>query len=177
MEELKEKETEIVLSKNNNEKTQLGLSQTTAESLQATEIAADEIKKQNFWQQLFSTHKNEQALAENDKRISKVIKDILNFCFLVASAETIRKEEYEDLTNRMIGFDEYINSQIQMQVKFKQAYEKMQERQAVQENLQGKVNKLIEENEKLKKETEVLKKLSIGALAIGVIAVLLVIIL
>ena len=105
MEELKEKETEIVLSKNNNEKTQLGLSQTTAESLQATEIAADEIKKQNFWQQLFSTHKNEQALAENDKRISKVIKDILNFCFLVASAETIRKEEYEDLTNRMIGFD------------------------------------------------------------------------
>ena len=64
-----------------------------------------------------------------------------------------------------------------MQVKFKQAYEKMQERQAVQENLQGKVNKLIEENEKLKKETEVLKKLSIGALAIGVIAVLLVIIL
>lgn len=167
---LEEKNTEIVLSENEN--LQLNLPQNAVDGLRETETAASEIKNQNFFKATFLGAKNIRALAENDLRLSKAMKDVLNFCFLIASAETVRKEEYDELTGRIIKFDEDINSQLEMQVKFKKAYEIMCARQEEQKKIQEKFDSLQEKNEKMKDELKTFKVVSFCAIAISVISIL-----
>lgn len=122
-----------------------------------------EIKRQNPIQALLSGSKNERALAENDALISNVIKNILNWLAVITSAETVRKEEYDALTSQMLQLDEDINTQLEMQVKFKKAYQTMMQKQEEQKELASKVETLKKEN--------VFLKIACGiALGIGCIA-------
>lgn len=89
----------------------------------------NEIKSQNVFKAMFLGSKNEKALADNDIRISNAIKNMMNWMLVVTSSEIARKEEYDDLVEQMIKFDDDINTQLQMQVKFKRAYEIMQKRE------------------------------------------------
>lgn len=109
-----------------------------------------EIKKQNPIQALLSGSKNERALAENDALISNVIKNILNWLAVITSAETVRKEEYDALTSQMLQLDEDINTQLEMQVKFKKAYQTMMQKQEEQKELASKLEILKKENAFLK---------------------------
>lgn len=109
-----------------------------------------EIKKQNPIQALLSGSKNERALAENDALISNVIKNILNWLAVITSAETVRKEEYDALTSQMLQLDEDINTQLEMQVKFKKAYQTMMQKQEEQKELASKLETLKKENAFLK---------------------------
>lgn len=122
-----------------------------------------EIKRQNPIQALLSGSKNERALAENDALISSVIKNILNWLAVITSAETVRKEEYDALTSQMLQLDEDVNIQLEMQVKFKKAYQTMMQKQEEQKELVSKV-------ETLKKENMFLKVACGIALGIGCIA-------
>ena len=124
-----------------------------------------EIKGQNPIQALLSGSKNERALAENDALISNVIKNILNWLAVITSAETVRKEEYDNLTSQMLQLDEDINAQLEMQVKFKNAYQAMMQKQEEQKELAEKV-------EKLKKENVFLKIVASVALCLSVVAIL-----
>jgi len=123
-----------------------------------------EIKRQNPIQALLSGSKNERALAENDALISSVIKNILNWLAVITSAETVRKEEYDALTSQMLQLDEDVNTQLEMQVKFKKAYQTMMQKQEGQKELANKV-------ETLKKENIFLKIACCIALGLGCIAV------
>ena len=128
-----------------------------------------EIKRQNPIQALLSGSKNERALAENDALISNVIKNILNWLAVITSAETVRKEEYDALTSQMLQLDEDINTQLEMQVKFKKAYQTMMQKQEEQKELASKVETLKKEN--------VFLKIACGiALGIGCIALVVAII-
>ena len=82
---------------------------------------------------------------------------------MITSAETVRKEEYDALTSQMLQLDEDINEQLEMQVKFKKAYQSMMQKQEEQKALTEKV-------EKLQKENRFLKIVSCVALGIGCIA-------
>ena len=123
----------------------------------------NEIKEQNVFQAAFSGSKNERALAENDAIISNVIKNILNWLAVITSAETVRKEEYDDLTKQMLQFDQDINEQLEMQVKFKKAYETLIKKQNEQ-------NALTEEINRIKKENILIKCISIVALLFSLLA-------
>lgn len=125
----------------------------------------NEIKEQNVFQAAFSGSKNERALAENDAIISNVIKNILNWLAVITSAETVRKEEYEDLTKQMLQFDQDINEQLEMQVKFKKAYEIMIKKQDEQAAF-------VEEICKIKRENNILRILSFFAIAISCAGIL-----
>ena len=130
----------------------------------------NEIKEQNVFQAAFSGSKNERALAENDAIISNVIKNILNWLAIITSAETVRKEEYEDLTKQMLQFDQDINEQMEMQVKFKKAYETLIKKQKEQ-------NVLMEEIQKIKRENRIIKNTSLIAVILSCIGVIVAIVL
>ncbi len=114
---------------------------TTNEMLKVTQNVT-KIQEQNAIQAMFSGRKNERALAENDVRISNVIKSILNWLVVITTAENIRREEYDDLTNRMIRFDEDINEQLELQIKFKDAFCVIQSRYSKQKKLEKQVTLL-----------------------------------
>ena len=80
---------------------------------------ANKIRKQNVLQAAFSRKKNERVLAENDIHISNTIKSVMDWMLILTSAEIIRKEEYDELTDRVLKFDEDINGQLELLVKFK----------------------------------------------------------
>ena len=126
----------------------------------------DSIKRQNAIQALLSGSKNERALAENDALISNVIKNILNWLAIITSAETVRKEEYDVLTTQMLQLDEDINTQLEMQVKFKKAYQTMIQKQEEQKELYGKI-------EKMRKTNMFLKFVSLAALGLACVAIIL----
>lgn len=140
-------------------------SEDSMDEMQKVARTISEIKKQNHIQALLSGSKNERALAENDALISSVIKNILNWLAVITSAETVRKEEYDALTSQMLQFDEDINAQLEMQVKFKKAYQSMMQKQEEQKAL-------TEQVEKLQKENRFLKIVSGIALGIACIALI-----
>ncbi len=140
-------------------------SEDTMDEMQKVARTISEIKKQNPIQALLSGSKNERALAENDALISSVIKNILNWLAVITSAETVRKEEYDALTSQMLQLDEDVNAQLEMQVKFKKAYQSMMQKQEEQKALMEKV-------EKLQKENRLLKIVSGIALGIACIALI-----
>ena len=125
-------------------------SEDSMDEMQKVARTISEIKKQNPIQALLSGSKNERALAENDALISSVIKNILNWLAVITSAETVRKEEYDALTSQMLQLDEDVNAQLEMQVKFKKAYQSMMQKQEEQKVLNEKVEKLQKENRLLK---------------------------
>ena len=90
---------------------------------------SNEIKQQSAPKAFFAGNKNIKALAENDVVISKVLKNVLDWLLLVTSASTIRREEYEDLTEQMLKFGDDVTLQMEMQVKFKRAFEQIQRKQ------------------------------------------------
>ena len=112
-------------------------SEDSMDEMQKVARTISEIKKQNPIQALLSGSKNERALAENDALISSVIKNILNWLAVITSAETVRKEEYDVLTSQMLQLDEDINEQLEMQVKFKKAYQSMMQKQEEQTHFSG----------------------------------------
>lgn len=140
-------------------------SEDSVDEMQKVARTISEIKRQNPIQALLSGSKNERALAENDALISSVIKNILNWLAVITSAETVRKEEYDALTSQMLQLDEDVNAQLEMQVKFKKAYQTMMQKQEEQKALSEKV-------EKLQKENLFLKVISGVALGIGCIALI-----
>lgn len=140
-------------------------SEDSMDEMQKVARTISEIKKQNPIQALLSGSKNERALAENDALISSVIKNILNWLAVITSAETVRKEEYDALTSQMLQLDEDVNAQLEMQVKFKKAYQSMMQKQEEQKVLNEKV-------EKLQKENRLLKIVSGIALGIACIALI-----
>ena len=144
-------------------------SEDSMDEMQKVARTISEIKRQNPIQALLSGSKNERALAENDALISSVIKNILNWLAVITSAETVRKEEYDALTSQMLQLDEDVNEQLEMQVKFKKAYQSMMQKQEEQKALTEKV-------EKLQRENHFLKIVSGVALSIGFIALIIAII-
>lgn len=116
------------------------------DEMQQVARTISEIKRQNLLQAMLSGSKNERALAENDALISSVIKNILNWLAVITSAETVRKEEYDALTSQMLQLDEDVNAQLEMQVKFKKAYQTMIQKQDEQKELTKKVDRLKKEN-------------------------------
>ena len=139
------------------------------DEMQKVARTISEIKRQNPIQALLSGSKNERALAENDALISSVIKNILNWLVVITSAETVRKEEYDALTCQMLQLDEDVNAQLEMQVKFKKAYQSMMQKQEEQKALTEKV-------EKLQKGNYLLKIIAGVALVVGCIALIMAII-
>lgn len=130
----------------------------------------DSIKRQNTIQALLSGRKNERALAENDARLSHVIKNILNWLAMVTSAEVARKDEYDALTRQMLQIDEDVNSQLEIQVKFKKAYQTMLQKQEEQKQLREKM-------EKMQKTNLLLKVISALAVGLACVAIVLAIVL
>ncbi|MGN0505500.1 MAG: hypothetical protein ACI4FZ_03010 [Lachnospiraceae bacterium] len=88
-----------------------------------------DIQQQSSSKAFFNKSKNIRDLAENDKAISRVLKNILDWLLLVTNASTIRRDEYEDLTNQMLQFEADSVSRMEMQVKFKRAFEQLQKDQ------------------------------------------------
>ena len=144
-------------------------SEDSMDEMQKVARTISEIKRQNPIQALLSGSKNERALAENDALISSVIKNILNWLAVITSAETVRKEEYDALTSQMLQLDEDVNVQLEMQVKFKKAYQSIMQKQEEQKALTEKV-------EKLQKENHFLKIIAGFALIIGCIALIIAIV-
>lgn len=105
------------------------ISDSTMDDLEKVSNASNKITQQSLPKSIFSGGKNVRALAENDLVISKVLKNMLDWLLLVTSAETLRREEYEDLTEQMLKFDEDVAVQMEMQVKFKRAFEQLQTKQ------------------------------------------------
>lgn len=147
------------------------------DEMQQVAETISKIRKQTPIQAIFIGNQNEKALAENDALISNVIKNILNWLSVITSAETIRKEEYDELTEQMLQFDEDMNEQLAMQIKFKKAYETMQQKGEEQKRLVHEVESLKAENAQIKKEYKLLKILTIAALGISCVAIILAIIL
>ena len=120
---------------------------------------SNEIKQQSIPKALFEGNKNIKALAENDVVISKVLKNVLDWLLLVTSASEIRRAEYEDLTNQMLKFEDDVTMQMEMQIKFKRAFEQIQKKQ--------------QEQNDLFKTLERTRRLLIVSMAISVIALVL----
>ena len=139
-------------------------SEDSMDEMQKVARTISEIKKQNPIQALLSGSKNERALAENDALISSVIKNILNWLAVITSAETVRKEEYDALTSQMLQLDEDVNTQLEMQVKFKKAYQTIIQKQEEQKELACKI-------EMLKKENFFIKIACGITLCVGVVAI------
>lgn len=103
---------------------------------------SNEIKQQSIPKAFFAGNKNIKALAENDVVISRVLKNVLDWLLLVTSASTIRREEYEDLTEQMLKFEDDVTLQMEMQVKFKRAFEQFQKKQQEQNELLEQLAKM-----------------------------------
>ena len=125
---------------------------------------SNEIKQQSLPKSIFSGGKNIRALAENDLVISKVLKNMLDWLLVVTSAETLRREEYEELTEQMLKFDEDVTVQLEMQVKFKRAFEQLQDKQREH-------SKMIQQLTTLKKIVIVSSILSLASIIVAIIAI------
>ena len=134
------------------------------EDLENVGNTSNEIKQQSLPKSIFSGGKNIRALAENDLVISKVLKHMLDWLLVVTSAETLRREEYEDLTEQMLKFDEDVTVQLEMQVKFKRAFEQLKAKQ-------DEHSKLIRQLANLKKFVIASSFLSIISVVIAIIAI------
>ena len=132
------------------------------EDLENVGNTSNEIKQQSLPKSIFSGGKNIRALAENDLVISKVLKHMLDWLLVVTSAETLRREEYEDLTEQMLKFDEDVTVQLEMQVKFKRAFEQLQSKQ--------------DEHSKLIRQLANLKILVVGSSILSIISMVIAII-
>lgn len=119
------------------------IGESAIDDLEKVAGTSNEIKQQSIPKALFVGNKNIKALAENDVVISKVLKNVLDWLLLVTSASTIRREEYEDLTNQMLKFEDDLTMQMEMQVKFKRAFEQILRKQQEQ-------NKLLKQLAKMK---------------------------
>jgi len=126
--------------------------------LEAVSSTSHEIKQQSASKSIFSGKKNIRALAENDLIISKVLKNILDWLLVVTSAETLRREEYEDLTTQMLKFDDDVTVQLEMQVKFKRAFEQLQAKQ--------------DEHSKMLHQLSTLKKIVIASSLISIVSII-----
>lgn len=123
------------------------------------------IKKQNSIQAFVFSSKNQKALAENQEIISGVIKNILNWLAVITSAEVVRKDEYDSLTNQLIQLDDDVNEQLNTQVKFKKAYQNFMKQQDVQ-------NQYYQETERLKKENLFLKIVSVSSILLAIVSII-----
>lgn len=124
---------------------------------------SNEIKQQSVPRAFFAGNKNIKALAENDVVISRVLKNVLDWLLLVTSASTIRREEYEDLTEQMLKFEDDVTLQMEMQVKFKRAFEQIQRKQQEQ-------NELLQKLIKMRTWLMISTGISVASLIIAVIA-------
>lgn len=138
------------------------IANSTMDDLENVGNTSNEIKQQSLPKSIFSGGKNIRALAENDLVISKVLKNMLDWLLVVTSAETLRREEYEDLTEQMLKFDEDVTVQLEMQVKFKRAFEQLQAKQ--------------KEHSRLIRQLSNLKLLVATSLALSIISVIVAII-
>jgi hypothetical protein len=139
------------------------IANSTMDDLENVGNTSNEIKQQSLPKSIFSGGKNIRALAENDLVISKVLKNMLDWLLVVTSAETLRREEYEDLTEQMLKFDEDVTVQLEMQVKFKRAFEQLQAKQ-------NEHSKLIRQLITLKKIVIVSSVFSLIAMIIAIFA-------
>lgn len=121
-------------------------------NMEAVADTANKIRKQNPFTAMFSSGKNDKRLAENDERILSVIRSMLNWLAVITSAETVRKDEYDSLTSQMIQFNDDMNERLEMDVKFKRAYETMMQKQEEQEELKKTVKELKKQYEQLNRE-------------------------
>ena len=131
---------------------------TSVEDLEAVSSTSHEIKQQSAPKAILSGNKNIRALAENDLIISKVLKNILDWLLVVTSAETLRREEYEDLTMQMLKFDDDVTVQLEMQVKFKRAFEQLQAKQ--------------DEHSKMLHQLSALKKIVVASSLISIVSII-----
>lgn len=118
------------------------LGDSAIDDLEKVAGTSNEIKQQSAPKAFLAGNKNIKALAENDAVISKVLKNVLDWLLLVTSASTIRREEYEDLTAQMLKFEDDVTLQMEMQVKFKRAFEQIQRKQQEQNELLIKLAKM-----------------------------------
>ena len=141
------------------------LEKTSLEDMKKVTKAIQKIQKQNSIQAFFSIGKNQKDLAENQEIISGVIKNILNWLAVITSAEVVRKDEYDSLTNQLLQLDEDVNEQLNSQVKFKKAYQNLMKQQDIQ-------NRYYQETEKLKKENLFLKIISASSIILAIVSII-----
>lgn len=141
------------------------LEKSSLEEMQKVRKTINKIKQQNPFQVAFSRRKNEKALAENQEIISNIIKNILNWLVVITSAEMVRKDEYDSLTNQLLQLDEDVNEQLDSQVKFKKAYQNLKK-------MQDEQNLFIQESERMKKENQMLKIISTIAIVLAIISLI-----
>ena len=141
-------------------------------NMEAVADTANKIRKQNPIKAMFSSGKNDKRLAENDELILGVIRNMLNWLAVITSAETVRKDEYDSLTSQMLQFNYDMNDRLEMDVKFKRAYETMMQKQEEQAELKKSVDALKKENAFLKRENKNIKILSGIAIVLGIIAII-----
>lgn len=141
------------------------LEKSSLEEMQKVRKTINKIKQQNSFQAAFSRRKNEKALAENQEIISNIIKDMLNWLAVITSAEMVRKDEYDSLTNQLLQLDEDVNEQLDAQVKFKKAYQNLKK-------MQDEQKLFIQETEKMKKENLMLKIISAVAMILALISLI-----
>lgn len=141
------------------------LEKTSLEEMQKVTKTINKIKKQNSFQAFWASGKNQRALAENQEAISGIIKNILNWLTVITSAEMVRKDEYDSLTNQLLQLDEDVNEQLDSQVKFKKAYQNLMKQQELQ-------NQYIQETEKIKKENLFLKIISASSIVLAIISII-----
>lgn len=140
------------------------LEKSSLEEMQKVRKTINKIKQQNPFQAAFSRRKNEKALAENQEIISNIIKDMLNWLAVITSAEMVRKDEYDSLTNQLLQLDEDVNEQLDAQVKFKKAYQNLKK-------MQDEQKLFAQESERMKKENLMLKIISAVAMVLAVVSI------
>ena len=140
------------------------LEKSSLEEMQKVRKTINKIKQQNPFQAAFSRRKNEKALAENQEIISNIIKDMLNWLAVITSAEMVRKDEYDSLTNQLLQLDEDVNEQLDAQVKFKKAYQNLKK-------MQDEQKLFAQESERMKKENLMLKIISAVAMVLAVASI------
>lgn len=141
------------------------MSESSIDDLEKVVGKSNEIKQQSIPKALFEGNKNIKALAENDVVISKVLKNVLDWLLLVTSASEIRRAEYEDLTNQMLKFEDDVTMQMEMQIKFKRAFEQIQKKQQEQ-------NELLEKIAKVRIWIVISSGLSIVAILVAILAII-----
>ena len=140
------------------------LEKSSLEEMQKVRKTINKIKQQNPFQAAFSRRKNEKALAENQEIISNIIKDMLNWLAVITSAEMVRKDEYDSLTNQLLQLDEDVNEQLDAQVKFKKAYQNLKK-------MQDEQKLFAQESARMKKENLMLKIISAVAMVLAVVSI------
>lgn len=141
------------------------LEKTSLEDMKEVTKAIQKIQKQNSLQAFFSSSKNQKALAENQEIISSVIKNIFNWLAVITSAEVVRKDEYDSLTNQLLQLDEDVNEQLNSQVKLKKAYKNINMVQEEQRQFRL-------EAQRIKKENLFLKIVSTVSIVLALIAII-----